>query len=128
MNLLSLVGPILAQFSLGGNSPGKTLFLKPNCNSVDVPPGSTHDDVLSTLVHRLQAMGVDRITVGDRSGMGDTRKVMEQKDIFRMGNELGFGTVVFDDLTPMAGSRCRSRGGTGSRGSPWPARCARPMA
>lgn len=98
MNLLSLVGPILAQFSLGGNSPGKALFLKPNFNSADAPPGSTHDDVLSTLVHRLQAMGVDRITVGDRSGMGDTRKVMEQKDIFRMGNELGFGTVVFDDL------------------------------
>jgi uncharacterized protein (DUF362 family) len=77
---------------------GKALFLKPNFNSADVPPGSTHDDVLSTLVRRLQAMGADRITVGDRSGMGDTRQVMEQKDIFRMGDEMGFRTVVFDDL------------------------------
>jgi uncharacterized protein (DUF362 family) len=81
-----------------GSMKGKDLFLKPNFNSADVPPGSTHDDTLSTLVRWLQAMGADRITVGDRSGMGDTRKVMEQKDIFRMGDELGFETVVFDEL------------------------------
>jgi len=77
---------------------GKDLFLKPNFNSADVTPGSTHDDVLSTLVRRLQAMGASRITVGDRSGMGDTRTVMKQKDVFRMADELGFETVVFDEL------------------------------
>jgi uncharacterized protein (DUF362 family) len=77
---------------------GKDLFLKPNFNSADVTPGSTHDDVLSTLVQRLQAMGASRITVGDRSGMGDTRTVMKQKDVFGMADELGFETVVFDEL------------------------------
>jgi uncharacterized protein (DUF362 family) len=77
---------------------GKDLFLKPNFNSADVTPGSTHDDVLSTLVRRLQAMGAGRITVGDRSGMGDTRTVMKQKDVFGMADELGFETVVFDEL------------------------------
>ncbi len=77
---------------------GKELFLKPNFNSADAPPGSTHNDTLSALVRRLQAMGADRITVGDRSGMGDTRSAMEQKDIFRMADELGFETVVFDEL------------------------------
>jgi uncharacterized protein (DUF362 family) len=77
---------------------GKDLFLKPNFNSADVTPGSTHNDVLSALVRRLQAMGASRITVGDRSGMGDTRTVMKQKDIFRMADELGFETVVFDEL------------------------------
>ena len=77
---------------------GKELFLKPNFNSADAPPGSTHNDTLSALVRRLQAMGADRITVGDRSGMGDTRSVMSQKDIFRMADELGFETVVFDEL------------------------------
>ncbi|NIO70208.1 MAG: DUF362 domain-containing protein, partial [Anaerolineae bacterium] len=77
---------------------GKDLFLKPNFNSADATPGSTHNDVLSTLVRRLQAMGASRITVGDRSGMGDTRAVMKQKDIFRMADELGFETVVFDEL------------------------------
>ena len=77
---------------------GKDLFLKPNYNSSDATPGSTHNDVLSALVRRLQAMGAGRITVGDRSGMGDTRTVMKQKNVFRMADELGFETVVFDEL------------------------------
>lgn len=81
-----------------GPTKGKDLFLKPNFNSADVPPGSTHNDTLSALVQRLQAMGAERITVGDRSGMGDTRSVMKRKDIFRMAGELGFETVVFDEL------------------------------
>ena len=81
-----------------GPMRGKDLFLKPNFNSADTPPGSTHDDTLSTLVRRLQAMGVSRVTVGDRSGMGDTRQAMEKKDIFRMADELGFETLVFDEL------------------------------
>ncbi len=84
---------------LGINSiKGKNLFLKPNFNSADTPPGSTHNDTLSALIRRLQAMGAERLTVGDRSGMGDTRRVMQQKDIFRMADELGFETLVFDEL------------------------------
>jgi uncharacterized protein (DUF362 family) len=43
-------------------------------------------------------MGAGRVTVGDRSGMGDTRRVMERKGIFGMADELGFETVVFDEL------------------------------
>jgi uncharacterized protein (DUF362 family) len=77
---------------------GRRVFLKPNFNSADAPPGSTHNDTLGALVRWLQARGADRITVGDRSGMGDTRAVMEQKGIFRMGEELGFETLVFDEL------------------------------
>jgi len=77
---------------------GKDLFLKPNFNSADATPGSTHNDVLSALVRRLQAMGTGRITVGDRSGMGDTRTVMKQKNVFRMADELGFETLVLDEL------------------------------
>lgn len=77
---------------------GKNLFLKPNFNSADTAPGSTHPDTLSALVMALQTRGADRLVVGDRSGMGDTRQVMDQKDIFRMADELGFETLVFDDL------------------------------
>lgn len=83
---------------VGGTPSGKDLFLKPNYNSADPTPGSTHNDVLSTLVRRLQTAGAGRITVGDRSGMGNTRAVMQQKDVFRMADELGFDTVVFDEL------------------------------
>jgi uncharacterized protein (DUF362 family) len=77
---------------------GKNLFLKPNFNSADPAPGSTHADTLSTLVQSLQTLGAANITVGDRSGMGNTRAVMEQKGLFQMADELGFKTVVFDEL------------------------------
>ena len=92
------------------------LFLKPNFNSADVPPGSTHNDTLSALVRWLQAMGADRITVGDRSGMGDTRGVMGRKDIFRMADELGFETVVFDELDADGWEMMRVPGGHWWRG------------
>lgn len=78
---------------------GKNLFLKPNFNSADPAPGSTHPDTLATLVQSLQALGAAGITVGDRSGMGQTRSVMEQVGLFQMAEELGFNTVVFDELT-----------------------------
>jgi len=82
------------------NNPvwGKKLFIKPNFNSADPAPGSTHNDTLQEMVLSLKSMGAERITVGDRSGMGDTETVMRQKDIFRMAEELGFHTIVFDHL------------------------------
>ena len=78
---------------------GKNLFLKPNFNSAAAAPGSTHPDTLSALVRGLQSAGAARLTVGDRSGMGDTRRVMDEKEIFKMAVELGFETLVFDELT-----------------------------
>jgi uncharacterized protein (DUF362 family) len=77
---------------------GKDLFVKPNFNSADKAPGSTHDETLATLLRKLQQMGAGPLTVGDRSGMGNTREVMEQKRTFRMGQELDAKVVVFDDL------------------------------
>jgi len=78
---------------------GKNIFLKPNFNSADPTPGSTHPDVLRAIVGGLREMGAGKITVGDRSGMGDTRAAMEALGVFDMGNELGFETVVFDELS-----------------------------
>lgn len=77
---------------------GKRVFLKPNFNSAHPTPGSTHPDVLRSLVLRLMEMGADGITVGDRSGMGDTHTVMRDLGVFKLAEELGFDTVVFDDL------------------------------
>jgi uncharacterized protein (DUF362 family) len=77
---------------------GKDLFVKPNFNSADATPGSTHVDTLSSLLRKLKAMGAGPLTVGDRSGMGNTRQVMETKDAFRLGSELGAKVVVLDEL------------------------------
>ncbi len=76
----------------------KSVFLKPNFNSADPAPGSTHPDVLAALVAMLKEMGASKITVGDRSGMGDTRQVMETLGVFRLAEQLGFDTIVFDEL------------------------------
>jgi uncharacterized protein (DUF362 family) len=77
---------------------GRDVFLKPNFNSDDPFPGSTHNDTLRALMNALWNLDADRITVGDRSGMGETRRVMERKGIFAMADELGFDTLVFDEM------------------------------
>jgi uncharacterized protein (DUF362 family) len=77
---------------------GKDLFVKPNFNSADKTPGSTSEETLAALLRKLKQMGAGPLTVGDRSGMGDTRAVMEKKKTFVMGKELDAKVVVFDDL------------------------------
>ncbi len=77
---------------------GRAVLLKPNFNSADPAPASTHPDVLRSLVLALQGMGAKTITIGERSGMGNTSQVMQQKGVFDLADSMGFGTVVFDDL------------------------------
>jgi hypothetical protein len=77
---------------------GNKVLLKPNFNSADPAPGSTHNDVLHAFVQEMWEMGAQTITVADRSGMGDTRQVMQQKGIFDLAQELGFETLIFDEL------------------------------
>ena len=77
---------------------GKDLFIKPNFNSADTPPGSTHNDTLVALIRNLKSLGAGPLTLGDRSGMGDTRQVMQAKDVFTLAKEMDAKTVVFDEL------------------------------
>jgi uncharacterized protein (DUF362 family) len=76
----------------------RDVFLKTNFNSADPTPGSTHLDVLRALVLKLREMGASKITVGDRSGMGETRQVLQSLGVFKLAKELGFDTVVLDEL------------------------------
>jgi uncharacterized protein (DUF362 family) len=76
----------------------KDLFVKPNFNSADPAPGATHEDTLAALLRKLLAMGAGPLTIGDRSGMGDTREVMGKLNVFRLAKELDAKVVVFDEL------------------------------
>ncbi|MBS1797954.1 MAG: DUF362 domain-containing protein [Acidobacteria bacterium] len=76
----------------------KDLFIKPNFNSADETPGSTHLDTLKTLINKLREMESGRLTIGDRSGMGNTADVFENKKIFALGKDANVATLVFDDL------------------------------
>jgi len=86
--------------SLLGQNPvaGKRVLLKPNFNSDDPAPASTHPDTLQTLIKSLQKMGIVGVTVADRSGMGNTRQVMKNLGVFDMADRLGFETLIFDEL------------------------------
>lgn len=79
---------------------GRKVVLKPNFNTADPFPGSTHGDTLRELIICLQEMGAERITIGERSGPPNTAEVMEQLGIFRMARELGVDVVNFDELPP----------------------------
>ncbi len=77
---------------------GKRVLVKPNFNSSHAAPGSTHNDVLATTIKWLEQNGSEHITVGDRSGMEVTRRVMDKKGLPAMGDELGFDLIAFDEL------------------------------
>jgi uncharacterized protein (DUF362 family) len=76
----------------------KSLFIKPNYNSADITPGSTHSDTLVALIEELRKAGAKEFTIGDRSGMGNTRDVMQSTEAFRIAKDLKANTVVFDEL------------------------------
>ena len=81
-----------------GRFDHRDVFVKPNLNSADRPPGSTHEDTLAALLRKLKNLGAGPLTVGDRSGMGNTREVMEKKGVFRLAKEFAAEVVAFDEL------------------------------
>jgi uncharacterized protein (DUF362 family) len=78
----------------------KQVAVKPNFNSAHPFPGSTHPDTLETLVDWLGRSGAGSVTVADRSGMDDTRRVINAKGIFAQSKRLGYATQVLDELAP----------------------------
>lgn len=77
---------------------GKRVVLKPNFNTADPTPGSTHNDTLRALVLRLEDMGATGVTVAERSGPPDTAGVMQQKGIPQLAQELGFELVNLQEV------------------------------
>jgi uncharacterized protein (DUF362 family) len=77
---------------------GKNVLIKPNFNTADPAPGSTHNDTLSQLITEMRRSGATGLTVGERSGPPDTKKVMEDKGIFRLSQDLDFRIINFEEL------------------------------
>jgi uncharacterized protein (DUF362 family) len=77
---------------------GQHVALKANFNSADPPPGSTHVDTLRALLQLLRDWGAARITLLERSGMGDTAQVLRQRGVTALAGEFGVEVVVLDDL------------------------------
>jgi uncharacterized protein (DUF362 family) len=77
---------------------GKRVLIKPNFNTADPTPGSTHNDTLAAIVGELKKRGAGSVTLGERSGPPETKKVLEEKGIFEMAKSLGFGIINFEEL------------------------------
>ncbi|MDD3986090.1 MAG: DUF362 domain-containing protein [Methanobacterium sp.] len=57
----------------------KKVGFKANFNSADPFPATTHPDTLKTLVKSIKKIGSEKIILAERSGMGDTRTVLETR-------------------------------------------------
>ena len=76
---------------------GKNVLVKPNFNTADITPGSTHNDTLVALVEEIWEMGAKSISLGERS-YPPTHEVMEKKGIMPILDKLNVKVINFDDL------------------------------
>jgi len=90
---------VRASLSTLGINPvkGKDVLIKPNFNTADPTPGSTHNDTLTALAEVLWEMGAKSIRLGERS-LRPTREVMEQKGILPLLEKLNVKIIDFDLL------------------------------
>ncbi len=77
---------------------GEAVLLKPNFNTADEYPGSTHNDTLEALIRHLKSMGAESITLGERSGPPDTAGVMQEKGIYDLCKKQGVAIINFEEL------------------------------
>ena len=67
----------------------KDVILKPNFNTSDPAPASTHNDTLSQIIKEIQNRDAKNITLAERSYQSFD-EVIEEKGIAKIAEELGF--------------------------------------
>lgn len=77
---------------------GKRVLVKPNFNSADDTPASTHSDTLAQLIMEMHERDARSVTVGESSGPPQTRAVMEKKGIFDLARDARFDVVDFEQI------------------------------
>ncbi len=101
---------------------GKDVLIKPNFNTADPTPASTHNDTLTALAEVLWEMGAKSISLGERS-LRPTREVMEQKGILPLLERWNVKVVDFDQLDSKDWVLCKPKESHWSTGF----RVARPI-
>ncbi len=76
---------------------GKDVLIKPNFNTADPCPGSTHNETLAALVDELWAMGAKSISLGERS-YPVTAEVMKDKGVVPLLKARDVAIIDFDHL------------------------------
>jgi uncharacterized protein (DUF362 family) len=77
---------------------GKSVLVKPNFNTSDETPGSTHNDTLKALLGRIRDMGAKSLSIGDRSGPEPTEQVFDKKGIRDIAGSFDAKLLNFDEL------------------------------
>lgn len=90
------VRELLKHFDVGALA-GKKVAIKANYNSADKFPASTHIDTLTAIVDELKAEKAS-IVLAERSGMGNTKEVLEKMGVMELPVRHGFDVVILDDL------------------------------
>ncbi len=110
--------------TFGGNPcKGKNVLIKPNFNTADPTPGSTHNETLTALIQGIWDMGAKSVSLGERS-YPLTREVMEAKGILPALRKLQVTVIDFDALPEKDWILAKQQ-----KGSHWPDgfRVARPI-
>ncbi len=84
---------------LGGDPfKGERVLVKPNFNTSDETPGSTHNDTLKALLAHIRDGGAKTLSIGDRSGPEPTLQVFEKKGIPALAASFDAKVLNFDEL------------------------------
>jgi len=93
MGVTEIIKLLKVQVPRGGN-----ILIKPNFNSADAAPGSTHNDTLRQIIAEMWERNARTVTIGESSGPPVTKKVMEDKGVFDLAKEMKTAVVNFEDL------------------------------
>ncbi len=73
----------------------KRVAIKANYNSMDPFPATTHPDTLRTILEVVKNK-TDDVVLAERSGMGDTEKVLKGMGVYDIAEEMGVGIYILD--------------------------------
>ncbi|MGZ7117281.1 MAG: DUF362 domain-containing protein [Methanobacterium sp.] len=91
------INKLFEEFNLD-NFSAKNIAIKANFNSADPFPASTHIETVKEIIQNLHQRGIHNITLGERSGMGNTSDVLQKMGVFKLADELDFNVVVLDKM------------------------------
>jgi len=96
-NRIAGVQNVLGAFDLSVFS-GTSVAVKANFNSADPFPASTHIDTLDIVCSAVLEQHPSRVTLVERSGMGNTRGVLEERGVIACSRDRGFDVTVLDEI------------------------------
>lgn len=84
--------------ALDFTADGRDVAVKANYNSADPFPASTHPETLAALLGGVKARRAGQLILAERSGMGDTRRVLDTTGAVAAATAAGARVVVLDDV------------------------------